>query len=274
MFVFENVLGIKTAKKGEPFRDLQRLVNDLGYKMVPVEQIASEHGVLQKRHRIIIVGWKINRSGSDIPTTYNYPTLEKGDMPYSIMKDLFCDLPERKAGEGELCGIVEYTKPLEEMEYLRKTAIRGVLNFTTQHIARPTNDNDREIYRQAVLMWKTGKRLNYAKLDPALQKHKNKESFCNRFCVVDPNGVLHNVVALIAYDGHYYIYPNETPTLENVRSITIREAARIQSFPDDFFFEGSRSAAFKQIGNAVPVVLAEKIGLKIKKLLKNEDRLR
>ena len=274
MFVFENVLGIKTAKKGEPFRDLQRLVNDLGYKMEPVEQIASEHGVLQKRHRIIIVGWKINRSGSDIPTTYNYPTLEKEDMPYSIMKDLFCDLPERKAGEGELCGIVEYTKPLEEMEYLRKTAIRGVLNFTTQHIARPTNDNDREIYRQAVLMWKTGKRLNYAKLDPALQKHKNKESFCNRFCVVDPNGVCHTVVAHIAMDGHYYIYPNETPTLENVRSITIREAARIQSFPDDFFFEGSRSAAFKQIGNAVPVILAEKIGLKIKKLLKNEDRLR
>lgn len=75
-------------------------------------------------------------------------------------------------------------------------------------------------------------------------------------------------------DGHYYIYPNETPTLENVRSITIREAARIQSFPDDFFFEGSRCAAFKQIGNAVPIVLAEKIGLKIKKLLKNEDRLR
>ena len=49
---------------------------------------------------------------------------------------------------------------------------------------------------------------------------------------------------------------------------------RIQSFPDDFFFEGSRSAAFKQIGNAVPVILAEKIGLKIKKLLKNEDGLR
>ena len=108
----------------------------------------------------------------------------------------------------------------------------------------------------------------------SIQPYKNKESFCNRFCVVDPNGVCHTVVAHIAMDGHYYIYPNETPTLENVRSITIREAARIQSFPDDFFFEGSRSAAFKQIGNAVPVILAEKIGLKIKKLLKNEDRLR
>jgi DNA (cytosine-5)-methyltransferase 1 len=75
-------------------------------------------------------------------------------------------------------------------------------------------------------------------------------------------------------DGHYYIYPNGTPTLDNVRSITIREAARIQSFPDDFFFEGSRSAAFKQIGNAVPVVLAEKIGQKIKQLLEHEDKLR
>jgi DNA (cytosine-5)-methyltransferase 1 len=160
------------------------------------------------------------------------------------------------------------------MQYLKHSGIRGELGFTTQHIARPTNENDREIYRQAVELWKSGKRLNYAQLDPRLQKHKNKETFLNRFCVVDPNGYCHTVVAHIAMDGHYYIYPNGTPTLDNVRSITIREAARIQSFPDDFFFEGSRSAAFKQIGNAVPVVLAEKIGQKIKQLLEHEDKLR
>jgi DNA (cytosine-5)-methyltransferase 1 len=68
-------------------------------------------------------------------------------------------------------------------------------------------------------------------------------------------------------DGHYYIYPVKNPTLENVRSISVREAARIQTFPDDFFFEGPRSAALKQIGNAVPVLLAYEIAKELKKQL-------
>ena len=154
------------------------------------------------------------------------------------------------------------------MEYLKQSGIRGVLDFTTQHIARPTNDNDREIYKIAVDMWFDGKRrLNYAELPSRLQKHKNKETFLNRFSVVDPDGCCHTVVAHIAMDGHYYIYPTPNPTLENVRSITVREAARLQSFPDDYFFEGSRTSALMQIGNAVPVVLAQRIAESIKKML-------
>lgn len=145
--------------------------------------------------------------------------------------------------------------------------LRGKLPFTTQHIARPNNINDREIYKMAVEWWQKGKRLKYTDIPPDHQKHKNKQTFLNRFQVVDPNGCCHTLVAHIAMDGHYYIYPTENPTVENVRSITIREAARIQSFPDDYFFEGSRSAAFKQIGNAVPVLLAEKIANEVKSLL-------
>lgn len=258
MFVFENVLGIRTAKGGEPFRDLQRLVRSLGYEIKYKEQIASEHGVLQKRHRIIIVGWKKD-------SNLHYPELEIEDCNYKVLNDLFSDLPIRKAGEGDLCKPIKYTKSIEEMPYLKIAGIRNSdFDFTTQHIARPNNLNDREIYVWAIKKWyKEGKQLSYKDIPADHQKHKNKETFLNRFSVVNPNGVCHTVVAHIAMDGHYYIYPTPKPTIDNVRSITIREAARLQSFPDDYFFEGTRSAAFKQIGNAVPVLLAEKIAKKI-----------
>lgn len=265
MFVFENVLGIKTAKKGEPFRDLQRLVHELGYEIEPREQIASDYGVLQNRRRMIIVGWK--KEIDNHPTVFHYPDLEIERGPKELLKELFSDLPVRRSGEGKLCECVDYVKPISEMRYLEKSGIRGVLGFTTQHIARPNNVTDREIYKRAIIKFqKDGSRFSYSKdLPPGLQNHKNTESFDDRFSVVNPNEYSHTVVAHIAKDGHYYIYPTSNPTVDNVRSITIREAARIQSFPDDYFFEGSRSAAFMQIGNAVPVVMAQKIAEAIKK---------
>ncbi len=262
IFVFENVLGIRTAKGGEPFRDLKRLVRELDYEIDYKVQLASEHNVLQKRQRVIIVGWKKEENGK--PTQYHYPDLLPQENHWQTMKDLFTDLPIIKAGEGTLCGEVKYTKELSEMEYLKQNKLRGEIPFTTQHIARPNNLNDREIYVWAIKKFlKNGKQLSYDEIPADHQKHKNKQTFLNRFSVVNPEACCHTVVAHIAMDGHYYIYPTPNPTTDNVRSISIREAARLQSFPDDYFFEGSRSAAFKQIGNAVPVLLAEKIACKL-----------
>ena len=277
MFVFENVLGIKTAKGGEPFKDLQKRVRELdnfNYEIEAIPQIASDFGVLQRRQRMIIIGWKKSDKGKS--TKYgHYPNLNdyKINNQFETLRDLFSDLPIRTAGDGKLCECVKYTKPISEMTYLQEYGLRdNDFNFTTQHIARPTNLNDREIYYWAIKKFlKSGKQLSYKKdVPPDHQKHKNKETFDNRFYVVNPYGLSHTVVAHIAMDGHYYIYPTLNPTIENVRSITIREAARLQSFPDDYYFEGSRSAAFMQIGNAVPVIMAQKIAEAILKQLSQE----
>lgn len=269
MFVFENVTGIQTARGGEPFRDLQRKVRELGYEIEAREQVASNFDVLQHRHRMIIVGWKLQDENGN-PTDYHYPALNPHPTQYQIRRDLFSDLPARLSGEGNLCEAVEYTRPAEEMRYMTETGIRSELGFTTQHVARFNNSDDREIYDIAVKKWQNGERLNYNTLPLRLQHHKNKQSFLNRFCVVDPNGCCHTVVAHIAMDGHYYIYPNEHPTVENARSITVREAARIQSFPDDYYFEGSRTSAFMQIGNAVPVMMAYNIAEAIRPQIEEE----
>lgn len=270
MFVFENVTGIKTARNGETLRDFKSLVHSAGYEMDLKVQKASDYGVLQNRQRVIIVGWR-EELNKDNQHNYFYPELKVKKNCFAVLKDLFSDLPVRKAGEGEMTGIVEYTKPLESMPYLENSGIRTKeLDFTTQHIARPQNLNDREIYCLAVKEWyKNKKQLDYSKIPERLQTHKNKRSFLDRYSVVNPDGCCHTVVAHLSKDGHYYIYPTPEPTIDNVRSITVREAARLQSFPDDYFFEGSRGAAFRQIGNAVPVVLAYKIAIELKKQLKH-----
>ena len=272
MFVFENVKGLYSATvKGEkPLDRLIALIKSCGYRVDLKLHNASDYGVLQNRERIIIVGWKQKIDGRK--TNFEYPVLQKILKKYRIGKDLFSDLPSRLAGDGSLTKPVQYTKDLSSESYLKLFRIRNSENFTTQHKTRTLNDNDRHIYKKAVNLWLTKRiRLDYSKLPEKYQTHRNKKCFLDRFKVVDPFSCSHTVVAHLSVDGHYFIHPTPNPTLETVRSITIREAARIQSFPDDYFFEGSMGAAYKQIGNAVPVLLAENIANEIKKQLTKFD---
>lgn len=257
MFVFENVPGILSARNGEFLEKIFKAVKKAGYNLEipPKKYLNSKHfNVLQDRKRVIIIGWKKELG-------HSYPKFDEIEPKFKTKTSIFSDLPDLKNGEGSL-GVCSYKA--KSTEYLYQTKIRNGIDFTTQHIARPHNDNDLEIYRIAVnKLVLEGKRLNYASLPKRLIKHKNLKSFTNRFQVVNPNGVSHTVVAHIAMDGHYYIHPD----IKQNRSISLREAARIQSFPDDFFFEGSRTAAFKQIGNAVPPLMAEGIAKKIKEMI-------
>lgn len=252
-FVFENVPGLLSAKKGEHFKNLQAYFKGLGYEVKYKMLTASDYGVLQERHRLIIVGWKEDLG-------FEYPEFET-IITQAVVNDVLSDLPKLKAGETK--NIAEYESPVNQ--YLVESGIRSTNdNFVTQNITRPVNANDAKIYAFAIKLWKEKHtRLKYTDLPEELRTQKNEGSFLDRFKVVNGDGKSHTVVAHLSKDGHYYIHPD----LKYCRSISVREAARLQSFPDNFYFEGSRSAIFKQIGNAVPPLMAKSIAESIKEML-------
>lgn len=251
-FVFENVPGLLSANKGQHFKNLKAYFRKLGYEVYHDTLDASDYGVLQARKRIIIVGCK-----KDID--FGFPEIKKTSKAFTV-NDIFRDLPKLKPGEAK--QIANYTTG--KNEYLEKFELRNGVDFVTQHISRPHNERDLKIYKTAINKWNNNnERLKYPDLPTELKSHKNETSFIDRYKVVNGNGVSHTVVAHIAKDGHYYIHPD----VMQCRSISVREAARLQSFPDDFYFEGSRSAAFKQIGNAVPPLMAYAIAKSINELL-------
>lgn len=253
LFVFENVLGLLSAGKGKHFINIQKYFNRIGYDVEPFIVNANEFGVLQHRKRVIILGWQ-----KDLKLSIGKLTgLSSFDH---TVKSIFSGLPKLQAGEG----IDKYSKYVvgRPDEYLHLAKIRNGLDILTQHIARPHTEQDKEIYRITVEKWQKDKeRLNYNDLPERLKTHKNRESFLDRFKVVaDDMPYSHTIVAHIAKDGHYYIHPD----IEQNRSISVREAARLQTFPDDYYFEGVREGhirtpAYRQIGNAVPPLMVEKI---------------
>ena len=264
MFIFENVPGLKSAANGKHFSDIKKAIDDAGYHIELQELIASDYGVLQSRKRIIIVGWKKDGRKKDI--SYAYPDFEKIENKY-LVKDVLEDLPKTKPdriieGEGKY--------KTETNQYLIDSNIReDGFNILTQHETRMHNERDIEIYKEAIKSWNKDKtRLCYKELAtrrPNLITHKNTTSFTNRFNVIKGNEkASHTILAHMAMDGHYYIHPD----IKQHRSLSVREASRLQSFPDDFYFEGPRTSQFRQIGNAVPPKMAEQIAKKIKTMLK------
>lgn len=248
-FVFENVPGIKSAKGGSVLKNLKKYFRRIGYELEGKILNASHFGVLQNRRRMILIG-----SRKDI--SFIYPNFEKIEFNATI-SDLFKDLKAVRPGE-----IVKHAKyKYKTNEYLTQFEIRNGLDFYTQHITRPHNENDLEIYHLAINKWNNERvRLKYNDIPKKNRTQQNLEAFLDRFKVINNDGFSHTLVAHISKDGHYYIHPDEA----QLRSISVREAARIQSFPDDYFFEGSRTSIFKQIGNAVPPLMAYNIANKLK----------
>ena len=264
-FVFENVTGLlDTEVKGKSiFKMILRRLRR-NYRVLSDEDTivlnATNYGVPQERKRVILIGVRkdIDIAAEDvykaIEKTHYLPgapsDAKKGLKKYVTVKDAIGDLPKLQQGQGE--KIMDYPSEYDSCNtYVKKIRKRSDKKLR-DHVARMNNEKDVERYRvMAENHWNFLELLEYR---PDLG-HEKKRVFFNSYKVQWWDMPARTIIAHLHKDGNQFIHPDP----DQGRSITVREAARLQSFPDDFVFEGSRSEQFKQIGNAVPPMLAEAI---------------
>lgn len=269
-FVFENVGGLLSAMDSDGIKYIDKMRAEFyssGYTINLKIISANNYGIPQNRKRVIIIGTR-----KDITDTLDFfDRIPRSKSVVTVM-DVLGDLPSLGAGQGEVRPWFDQTKALTHN--VASLHLHNPEVPITYHVSRPQNQIDREIYKIAVeRLNENNERLSYVDLPSRLITHKNTKSFLDRFKVVAGDALYsHTIVAHIAKDGHYYIHPD----IKQNRSLTPREAARLQTFPDDYFFEGrtkpSRTSAFKQIGNAVPVYLAQLFAVSMKEEFKCTEK--
>jgi DNA (cytosine-5)-methyltransferase 1 len=282
VFVYENVPGLFSATTGgqKIFQKLLKDFSDLSpsYTIIPpldkVEKNPHHYilnsvnfGVPQTRRRLILIGFREGLEEKNPRIFRMYEKLQNKKIPKSMqihVKDAICDLPKLEPGCGNNRFFSEYSDNISPTSYQweMQEDSPGVLN----HFARAHMQTDLDRYRFFIEYYgKTGKSATLKDLlkeRPDLtpkHKKKNNEKFVDRFKVQWWSKPASTITAHLSKDGHYFIHPD----IGQCRSFTVREAARCQSFPDNFFFEGPRTEQFRQVGNAVPPLLAKTIGKSI-----------
>lgn len=273
IFVFENVTGILKSKvKNKKIFDLILKQLEENYVVVNKPSMivlnATNFGVPQERKRVILLGV---RKDISITPEHVYRAIRKthyapGDKEtdklkkYVTVEDAISDLPKLQQGEGVL--VREYSIPTEACSEYQKEMRKKSNNCLLDHVARKNNEMDVKRYKAMAKNYWNFQELLKNRPDLA---HEKRRVFINSYKVQWWDKPSKTIIAHLYKDGNQFIHPDYLQG----RSITVREAARLQSFPDDFVFEGSRTEQFKQIGNAVPPLLADAIAKGIKEVLEN-----
>jgi DNA (cytosine-5)-methyltransferase 1 len=194
---------------------------------------AWKYGVPQHRKRLMILARR------DV-ARFLWPD----DQPQLRLRDAIGDLPVLPDDNPVGARSLPYTEPDQLSEFaalMRKDAESGVV---WDHMTRPVRADDRDVFERM------DSRTLYSEIPASLRRYK-AETFDDKYKRLDWDDLSRSITAHIAKDGYWYIHPKQH------RTLTVREAARIQTFPDSYRFAGTRSDAFRQIGNAVPPRLGE-----------------
>lgn len=240
--VMENVTGIMSAGQGSAVQSILRGLKKLGYYVEHKILRAEDYGVPQERRRVVFIG---NREGR--PVIFPKITYGEGLKPFTTIRDAIGDLPTLRNGEDR--GISTYAS---EAKGAYQKMLRRGSNSVTNHAAprlAPIN-----LQRMKHIPPGGSWRDVPVDLLPAGMKKARRCDHTKRYGRMTWDGL--SCTVLTKCDLHWgaYIHP------EQDRVITVREAARIQSFPDWFQFEGPRTEQYVQVGNAVPPLLGKRIG--------------
>jgi len=279
VFVIENVLGIRSAADGEYLTRVQKEARELGYRVHDQIEDARELGVPQKRRRQLFIGVRADLPRYFIPELKPAPRAilpsccggrQQRDMSdgQPALWDAIGDLPSLQAGQGNPetdYNLERRRDHIERRGSAAKNYLLRVLEIDRaeklhNHIARPHSERDLRDFARL----REGENSATAMRDRGVQFEfpYDTSSFKDRYTRQSRWQPCSTIVAHLSKDGLMFIHPTQN------RSLTPREAARIQSFPDWFVFPAARTHAFRLIGNAVPPLVAEAVGLAIKEYLK------
>lgn len=267
--LIENVPGIISLAKGTVVKEIYKELQALGYKVDHKILFAGHYGVPQMRFRTIFIaihGGKkrvefplpthdakavANFTGSKELCITPLPLFQQNLKPQTPVGHVFTDLPSLKSGEKT--EIATYTSSIPLNEYQRK--LRNGSDFVRNHCCNNLGaiNLERLKYIPQGGSWRD---IPHDLLPAGLQRARRSDH-TKRYGRLDPSALCSTV--LTKCDPHWgsFFHP------EQDRVISVREAARIQSFPDFYEFLGSITQQYEQVGNAVPPMMAEAIGVAI-----------
>lgn len=268
-FVFENVPGLLSAKPGDGsfliVNKIREEFQSAGYYLLDDLRDAiidmSEYGVPQNRSRVIIIG-------------INGDFYLEGEAKRLLNKIYFEELPkykEKKITVNEAIGDLPKLFPLERTINKKGKRFSHTLNPNKEimnHDPRFASKRDIELFKLLTTDIESGNN-RYISTDALKQLYTEvtgKTSNVHKFYVLRRDEQSNLIPAHLYKDGLRHIHPDSTQS----RTITVREAARLQSFPDDFKFISNTNLDYKMIGNAVPPKFAKKLALTISKILFEE----
>lgn len=239
--IMENVPDMALDREMFILRSMVFELERLGYSVQQRVVDAWRYGVPQFRQRLILVAV---RDGSP----FAWP---QEDPRKITVQNAISDLPQVEGGwrpKGGVDGFATYDGPRTSFQQaMREGVSEGDRAKVYDHITRPVRQDDERAFELL------DAESRYSDLPDELKRYRD-DIFDDKYKRLSDNDVSRTITAHIAKDGYWYIHPKQN------RTLTVREAARLQTFPDWFRFAGPPSAAFRQVGNAVPPRLGAAIG--------------